>query len=151
MLLYSNTKVLIIEDEEMFRTILVRYCQMWDYSVVGSCDNGRDGLIQTVRLQPELVLIDIDMPEYDGLDVIAAIQLKAPPTKTMIITNTSNGMNLPKALKLNVSSIIDKRTDSFDNIGKVIPDVLAGKKYFSPTVRDAVRRLYPESVSVGTL
>ena len=151
MLLFSKTKILIVEEEEMFRTILVRYCQMWEYSVVGSCDNGRDGLILSVRLKPDVVLIEPNMPDYDGFDVVKAIQLKVPEIKVLILTNVESQVTIRRALKLRVNGIIDKRTDSFDNIGKVVPEVLSGKKYFSPKVREIIRDLFPDRVSQGTL
>lgn len=134
MLLFGNTRLIIVEDEEMFRTLLARYCQIWGYSVVATCENGRDAIIQCVRLKPHLALIDIDIPLYSGLEVALALKKKVPETRIMVITAEASERNVLQARKIGVDSILDKSTDTFDRIGETIPTVLQGKKYFSPSV-----------------
>jgi len=134
MLLYGNTRLLIVEDEEMFRTLLARYCQIWGYSVVATCSNGRDAIIQAVRLKPEMALVDLDIPVYSGLEVASALRKKVPETKIMVITAEAHAANVRLARQIGVDGILDKTSDTFDRIGEVLPEMLAGKRYYSPSV-----------------
>ena len=134
MLFYGTTRLLIVEDEEMFRTLLARYCQIWGYAVVATCSNGRDAIVQAVRLKPEMALVDLDIPIYSGLEVASALRKKVPETKIMVITAEATPSNVRLARQIGVDGILDKTSDTFDRIGEVLPTMLQGKRYYSPSV-----------------
>lgn len=138
MLLFTNTRIIIAEDEEMFRTILTRYCQIWGFSVVAACDNGRDAILEAARLKPDMMLLDLDMPNYSGLEVAAALRKKFPKIRLVVISGVLQPKCIKQALKLGVDGILDKRRDTFDKIGDVLPKILDGEHYYSPTVVEVI-------------
>jgi DNA-binding NarL/FixJ family response regulator len=141
----SRTRIVIVEDDEIFRAIMTRYFQAWGYSVVAACGNGRDGLIQIIRLKPTLALIDIDLSVYNGLDVAAAIRKKVPEVMQLILTSQASDEMIQRAIQLNVDGVLDKNVDSFDHIKLAMSKVFAGEKYYSHTVKECIAAaLHPQ-------
>jgi len=78
-------KVLIIDDEPLARTHLRRLLDSLDQTVIGEAEDPADGLRMAASLQPDLVLLDIRMPEITGLQIAAALQsLPAAPLVTFV-------------------------------------------------------------------
>jgi DNA-binding LytR/AlgR family response regulator len=77
-------RVLIVDDEPAARTRLLRLLEELDIEVAGEAANGLEALEQLARLRPDVVLLDIDMPEITGLDV--ARRLPDPPALVVFQT-----------------------------------------------------------------
>jgi two-component system, NarL family, response regulator DesR len=141
-LLYGNTRLLIAEDEAMFRSILVRYCQNWGYTVLAECDNGREAIRRALQHPPDLALLDLEMPEYSGLEVAAAMRQRLPATKILLISAEIGPRELRLARKLGVNGVVDKRNESFTRLGEIIATILRGREYHS---RSIIRLLHDEA------
>ena len=147
MILISQKRLIIVEDKELFRTVLTRYCQNWGYTIVATCKNGRDAIVQAERLQPNLMLLDLDLPIFSGFEVATALRKKLPKTRIVMISADVNAQTVERGLKIGVDGIFDKRHDTFERIGQVLPEILRGGTYFSPTaarwipVADAQKRV----------
>ncbi len=70
----SNGRVLVVDDEPMVREVVTRYLEHEGFSV-DAVDNGRDALAAVKRNVPDLVVLDIMLPEIDGLDVLTRLRL----------------------------------------------------------------------------
>lgn len=107
-------KVLIVEDEEIIRRGLV-YTIDWlsmHCMVAGSAENGRDGLAQLQQLEPDVVLVDIIMPEMNGIEMLAAAQqLAIKPFKSIILTSHANFEYARQAVHLQVAEYLLKPVD----------------------------------------
>jgi two-component system, LytTR family, response regulator len=74
------TRVLIVDDEPIIRRGLKNYLNgRQDYEVIGECCNGRSAVESIRDLKPDLVFLDVQMPELDGFGVIRAVGAKAMP------------------------------------------------------------------------
>ncbi len=75
-----KTRTLIVDDEPLARERLRGFlAEDPDIEVVGEASNGREAVGAVLQLQPDLMFLDIQMPEMDGFEVIAALKDKAPP------------------------------------------------------------------------
>jgi two-component system LytT family response regulator len=72
-------RAMIIDDEELARRGLRVRLERADVSVVGECANGHDALVMIPKLAPDLVLLDIQMPEMSGLEVAALLDAETRP------------------------------------------------------------------------
>ncbi len=72
----TGQKVLIAEDNEKTRAFLTGQLELLGHSVVGSVANGREAVELAEKLDPELVIMDIKMPEMDGVEAAKAISAK---------------------------------------------------------------------------
>lgn len=103
-------KVLIIDDEPLVR-MGMKSIISWEehgYTIVGEAGNGQQGLEKILNLCPDLVLIDIMMPQMDGLAVITEAKQKGFMGKFIILSCVSEFEYLQKAIRLGVSDYVLK-------------------------------------------
>lgn len=77
---------LVIEDDSDMKAVFVEILQMYNISVIGTGSNGKEAAELYGRLHPDIVFMDILMPEYDGFDGIKAIKKIDPDAKIVIVT-----------------------------------------------------------------
>lgn len=104
-------KVVIIDDEHFVRKgiiALVDWAKI-DYQVVGEADNGEDAIALILKEEPDVVLTDIRMPVYDGLELIKRIKERAKDLpKFIIVSGYDDFKYAQKAVRLGVSDFILK-------------------------------------------
>ncbi|MFD0733661.1 response regulator [Planotetraspora mira] len=77
----------VVDDHADFRAHAVQLLDAAGYEVVGSCPDGRSALAAIVTLRPDLVLLDVQLPDIDGFGVMAQVEeLDADPTIVLIST-----------------------------------------------------------------
>ena len=92
--------ILIVDDQKTIRNILESYLQREsDLKIVGFAVNGKEAIDQISVLQPDVVLMDLEMPIMDGLDATKIIADKFVTTKVLILTVHDNEQDLNRALK----------------------------------------------------
>ncbi|MFP4282579.1 MAG: response regulator transcription factor [Opitutales bacterium] len=145
MMLFTNRKVLIAEDDSMFREILVTGCEQSGFQVVAAVDNGREAIQQAIKHKPDVVLLDIEMPHYTGLEVACVLHAKLPELSLVLISGCISRRRATEALRMGVSGLIDKTTDSVRHIiRQAIPCALQGERYIS---QDLQKRLLLEATN----
>jgi DNA-binding NarL/FixJ family response regulator len=83
--------VLVVDDSRVFRTGMTRAVQACDgLELLGEADGGRAALSAIAELEPELVILDLRMPDLDGMDVLRALQAQNPPPdcRVMLLSAT---------------------------------------------------------------
>src|SRR5215210_3251313 len=90
----SRTRVLVAEDHPMFRDALVEAIRSRSaLELVGTAEDGRAAIEAIRRLQPEIALLDMRMPELDGGQVLNAVVRDAIPTRVLFLsTHTDSGV-----------------------------------------------------------
>jgi DNA-binding NarL/FixJ family response regulator len=82
--------VLIVDDHPSFRASARTLLEAEGYDVVGEAENGKDAVAAVQALHPDLVLLDVQLPDIDGFHVAAALgKLKDPPA--VILTSSRDG------------------------------------------------------------
>lgn len=130
-------KVLIVEDEEIIRRGLV-YTIDWlsmDCMVVGAAENGREGLEMMQQHEPDIVVVDIIMPEMTGIEMLeAAKNLPVQPFKSIILTSYANFDYARKAVHLEVTDYLLKPVDEDElrsTISRIRKSMEEIKAYFN--------------------
>ncbi len=101
-------RVLIVDDSLIIRDAIESWLEEFDLEIVGKTNNGRDA-VETVReKKPEIVTLDITMPEMDGLTALDKILEAAPETKVIIISALSSKDVALTALRKGALSYIVK-------------------------------------------
>lgn len=89
---------MIVDDSSIMRRTIERSLQDYDLEIVGTASNGIEALELLKEKKPDIVTLDITMPEMDGLMCLEQIMEIAPETKVMIITALSDKLTGLKAL-----------------------------------------------------
>jgi len=115
----------VIDDEHDVSEVLCEFLKIKDIEVLGRGKNGKDAIQLYQKLHPDLVLMDLVMPKFDGFFGIEKIREFDPKSKIMIISASLTHAYVQKLLEMNVNSISLKPYD-LNNIIEVIHKVYNG-------------------------
>lgn len=120
-------RVIVIDDEHDVSEVLCEFLKIKEIDVVGRGKNGKDAITLYQKLHPDIVLMDLVMPEYDGFYGIEEIRKFDPKSKIMIISASLTHSYIQKLLQMNVDSISLKPYD-LNNVIELIHKVNQGIK-----------------------
>jgi two-component system, NarL family, response regulator NreC len=112
-----------------------------DLEVIGVAANGRQALVLTLRQKPDVVIMDIAMPELNGIDATRQILDEVPGVKVIALSMHSEKQFVEGMLRAGVAGYLLKES-AFEELIKAIRVVCTGKKYLSQDVTDIVLRDY---------
>jgi two-component system, NarL family, response regulator DesR len=129
-------RIVIAEDQRMLLGALGSLLNLEeDMEVVGQATNGEDVLTLVQKFQPDVCIMDIEMPGKSGLE--AAEELKGKNCKVMILTTFARTGYFQRALKAGVSGYLLKDSPS-EELANTIRSVMAGRRVFAPELMDDV-------------
>lgn len=115
----NRPKVLIVDDNDVVRTLLRSILRNGDYDVVGEAKNGVVALELAERLRPDVVCMDLMMPEMDGLEALQAIKAMHPQIAVVMITGSPSVDNVRESIQSGAGGFIIKPF----NAGKVLDTI----------------------------
>ena len=101
-------RVLLVDDHALFRAGIASLLGAWGLEVVGQAGDGREALELARQLRPDLVLMDIGMPEVNGLQATGLIKAELPETKIVIVTASDQDADLFEAIKAGAEGYLVK-------------------------------------------
>jgi len=107
----SKVRILVVDDTPLFRHVVTElFAQESDFEVVGSAENGREALTRIHLLDPDLVILDVEMPVMNGWETLQAIQLSYPDLTVIIFSSVNKERDLAttKALSLGACDFVPK-------------------------------------------
>ncbi|BFH14348.1 DNA-binding response regulator [Paenibacillus dendritiformis] len=131
-------KVMIADDQEIVREGLKMILSLYEkeeVSVIGEAPNGRVLLEQLEEMNPDVILMDIRMPEMDGITAAQLVKERHPQTKIIILTTFDEDEYIIQGLKNGVEGYILKDSSSGDLLN-AIKTVYAGSVLLNPKVTE---------------
>lgn len=107
-------KIVIADDHALFRDGLRSLLGTQGHEVIAEARNGREAIELTKQLQPDLVLMDISMPEMDGLTATRTLTADAPDVKVVILTASDDDASLFDAIKAGAQGYLLKNLEADD-------------------------------------
>ncbi|EIT86406.1 DNA-binding response regulator [Fictibacillus macauensis ZFHKF-1] len=124
--------IVIAEDQGMLRGALGSLLDLEaDLHVIGQAGNGQEALHLLQTLQPNVCLLDIEMPLMTGLDVAEKVQEQQLATKVIIVTTFARPGYFERAIKAGVHGYLLKDGSS-DALAQCIRQVVSGKREYAP-------------------
>jgi DNA-binding NarL/FixJ family response regulator len=147
-------RILIVDDHrimrEGLRAILERHPDM---EIVGEASNGREALALAHKLRPAIIVMDITMPELNGIDATRRIASELPDVKVIALSMNSDRRYVLAMLSAGAWGYLLKNAAS-EELTRAIETAGANRKYVSPLIADAVvqsaiREPAPRAASEG--
>lgn len=128
------TTVVLADDEVLLRRALASLLPLeGDVTVLAEAEDGESAVRATLRYEPDVLVIDLEMPGVDGLGAVAAIRRVRPDQVILMVTRHARPGVLRKALRLGVQGFVSKSADPA-HITSVIQTLHAGKRWIDPDV-----------------
>lgn len=153
-------RVLIVDDHTLFRSGIKALLQRQpEFEIVGEAGNGLDGVKSAARLSPDVVLLDLHMPDLSGLETIPLLRDAAPQAQIVMLTVSEDTENLLEALRIGARGYILKNIET-DFLLDSIRRAATGESIMSPQMAgklaDAMRSAgtkheAPSTAQVGKL
>jgi DNA-binding NarL/FixJ family response regulator len=134
----GELRILLVDDHEIVREgVRLLIEAQSDMSVVGEADNGEDAVKKTVELKPDLVVMDISMPQLNGLKATKKLCQINPQIKILILTRHEDIGYLRTLIEAGASGYILKQSAPADLI-RAVRAVAAGKSYLDVSLTERV-------------
>ncbi|HUZ80662.1 MAG TPA: response regulator transcription factor [Gaiellaceae bacterium] len=101
-------RILIVDDHPLTRGALAGLLEQNGFDVVGQASGGREAIAIARELQPELVLLDLSMPEMDGLTALPLIREASPASEIVVLTASEDEHNLLGAIRAGAAGYLLK-------------------------------------------
>jgi DNA-binding NarL/FixJ family response regulator len=129
----AKIRVLLADDHETIQQRVKAVLAGGDFEIVASVKNGRDAVVETQRLDPDVLVIDISMPEMDGLQAARQMQSRKLRTKIVFLTVHEDEDFVTAAFAAGASAYVTKARVTTDLL-PAIHEALEGHKYVSASI-----------------
>ena len=137
-----SLKILIADDHKIFRDGLRSlFDNRPDMDVIAEAENGRTAVQMAKKLNPDVVIMDISMPDLNGIEATSRIVDQAPNVKIIALSAYSSSRFVVEILKSGASGYLLKDS-AFEELLNAIDIVVANQKYLSPKITGSILNNY---------
>ena len=127
--------VLVVDDHTMVREALVAVISAeQDLQIVGQASNGREGCEKAAKLRPEVVLLDVSMPDLGGIEAAQRIRASLKTVRIIMLTAHEEDPYVERALEAGVDGYLSKNSAAA-TLPQAIRDVVSGRRVYAPAVQ----------------
>jgi len=132
-----SVKLLIADDHEVIRTGLATLLEGTDIQIVGQATTGKEAIKLAEQLKPDVVLLDIRMPDGDGLAALEKLRAKVPNSRVVMLSTYDNPTYIARAVALGASDFVLKGSTR----EALIETIMAAAAGESPSRAGELRRI----------
>lgn len=131
-----SIRLFLADDHQVLRAGLRALLETYpDLTISGEAGNGLEAVRAVIKLRPDVAILDIAMPELNGIEAARQIRSECPQTQVIILSMYSSHQHIYQALKAGVRGYVLKEAAP-DELVEAIRAVQAGQRYLSPKVAD---------------
>lgn len=143
-----GVKLVIVEDHVLFREVLRKLCEKeFGFTVAGEAGTGRSAVEAIHVHNPDIVLLDLNLPDGDGFDVIDQVQPALPDVRFLVLSSYCSDYALYRVERSAVHGFVDKNTQSVEMLRAALKAVSQGHCYYSPAFMEAKLERHRDSKS----
>ncbi len=142
-------RILIADDHALFRDGLRSLLTANGHEVIGEAKNGRDAVALAQELQPDLVLMDVQMPEVDGLEATRLLTAAMPDVKVVILTASEEETTLFDAIKAGAQGYLMKNLEA-DAFFDLLDRAQRGEPALTPALARKLLQEFAKPAGVAT-
>ncbi len=136
----SRKSLLHVDGDIQWGRSVRQMVQSWkEVRHLGTATSARAGIALCRAHQPNLVLLDLTLPDADGFDLALALANLPRPPRVLLLTPRSDALTLFRAGCASISGMVWKRGSVRETLRFAVREVLAGRRYFPDDIREAMR------------
>ena len=133
-----SIRIILADDHAIVRSGLARLLQQQEgVEIVGQADNGTSAVALARKLLPDIVIMDIGMPDLNGIEATRQIVKESPQVKVIGLSMHSSKRYIREMFKAGASGYLLKNCP-FEELTEAVKVVLAGKSHISPSISTAI-------------
>ncbi len=132
--------LILIDDHTLFREGLESLLALRNINVLAAVGNGRDGLRLASELAPDIILLDMRMPEMDGIDVLRQLRKNGFKNPVVMLTTSSDERDLVQSLRSGAQGYLLKDMEP-DQLVLALRDIVNGKTVVAPDLAPVLARI----------
>lgn len=137
----TTIRVLVVDDHTLFRGgIKLLLQRQTGFEVIGEAGGGLEGIKAARRLNPDVILLDLHMPEMSGLETIPLLREEVPQARIIMLTVSEDAEDLLQALQAGACGYLLKNIDT-DFLLQSIARAAAGESVMSPQMASKLARV----------
>ncbi len=133
-------RVLLVDDHTLFRSGLETLLERHGIEVIATAGNGREGFLMARELQPEVVLLDMRMPEMSGLEVLSGLRAVGFRNPIVMLTTSNEEQDLVECLRNGASGYLLKDMEPSELVA-ALREIVAGKTIVAPELATVLARV----------
>src|SRR5689334_2899604 len=138
-------RILVADDHAIFRDGLRKLLEVTDeVQIIGEASNGVECTKMLQKLKPDILLLDLRMPEKDGLGVLEEVNFDTLPTRVIVLTAAEDDRDVVRAMRLGARGIVLKQSAS-DLLVKSIHRVYSGEIWLDNRMTAEVMKAFAKS------
>ncbi len=142
-----RTRILLADDHSVVRRgFAMILSAQTDLEIIGEAGNGREAVELAGQLQPDLVIMDVSMPELNGIEATRRIGDVSPRTRVLVLSMHRDAVYVREILRAGAKGYLVKDADD-DALLTAVRAVARGEGYLSPSVADLVLTDYRQHVT----
>jgi DNA-binding NarL/FixJ family response regulator len=136
--------VLIVDDHELFRLGIASAIanRHPDIRVVGEAESGRELFVLLATITPDIVLLDIALPDMSGIEIARKLKMERPDIKILAISAENNAAAVQEMLDIGIEGFISKRQGGVDIFAEAVRAIMQGLEYFGKDISEIIYRIY---------
>jgi two-component system nitrate/nitrite response regulator NarL len=135
-----SLNIILIDDHTLFREGLVGLLSRRDIHVLAAVGTGHEGLRLATELEPDVILLDMRMPEMDGMDVLRQLRQRGFTKPVAMLTTSSDERDLVESLRSGAQGYLLKDMEP-DQLVVALRDIVAGKTVVAPDLAPVLARV----------
>ena len=132
-------RVLLADDHAVLREGLKALLQAQGFDVVGAVSNGRDAVRSAIELKPDVVVMDITMPDLNGIEAVTLLRDKLPEARVVMLSMHSSAEHVYRAFEAGAAGYLLKESAG-DEMVAALRAVCGGRRYLSRALETLERR-----------
>lgn len=147
----APVRVLVVEDMGMFRALLTDWLAGWGrYEIAGAAGSGEDALALISAAQPDVLLVDLQLPGMGGLEFVRAARQIRPEVRALVLSSLVDPLALTRVRESGVEGYIEKDA-SPEQLAEALGAVADGRLFYSARFNETLAREGAKAQAVGKI
>lgn len=142
-------RILLADDHPVVRDGLKRLLKTQpDFDPVGEASTGREAVSKALTLRPDVILLDLMMPDMDGLTALDQIRAQLPATRVIVLTTFAEKQQVVRAAQSGASGYLMKDVP-LEELAQAVRGVARGQRYYHPEAEQYLAGVLPDASGRG--